>query len=714
VAVSSATRLMARFDRFQVNLSSGELFQSGVRVPLQDQPFQVLRLLLEAEGRVVTRDQLRSALWPEDTFVDFERGVNTAVKKVRQALEDSADKPKFVETLPKVGYRFIVPVKWVPDLIADSTPRPRPIPFPAAPASGRKVTAATAIIVCAVIAALLYPWIAPRIARLIRLYQLQQLTVVPLTSLPGSVTSPTFSPDGSQVAFAWDGENSGAGFDLYVKAIGAEKPLRITHHPSVELSAAWSPDGRNIAISRLAADADSGLYLVPPTGGSERKLLSQNSTKWFGKVVSWSPDGKYLAFILHPLDSPSDSSFGLGLLSLETLKVTPIATGCAYAMPSFSPRGDLLAWVCGSESSALLRLLHTSGGKMTQVLERRDGMNGIAWSVNGRRIVYSGPWDAGDLWEVPVDQPGQAIKLPVGHDVTDIAVSPAAYRLAYVQGASNTNIWRLDLLASPPTASKLVISSRHQSAPNISPDGSKIAFESDRSGSNEIWVSNSDGSDPVQLTSLGILATGTPRWSPDGKLIAFDSRIDGEANLYVIDPAGGAPRKLNIDIRGNSQPGWSHDGRWIYFINGDDASRPSVWKVPSQGGHAVQIAPASARLPLESPDGQYVYFARNRKLWRATTDGSSSEEVRGMPQLNFMGDEWFPSGSGIYFMSHSGYKTAIYLFDLATGRVRQVYELEKFPPGWIGGMPVSSDGKWLLFPQVDESSSNLMLIENWR
>src|SRR5260370_41875741 len=111
----SLRRECARFDRFQVDLSSGELFRSGVRVPIQEQPFQVLRLLLEAEGRVVTREQLRAAMWPEDTFVDFEHGVNTAVKKLRLGLEDSAQNPKFVETLPKFGYRCIIPVERLAD-----------------------------------------------------------------------------------------------------------------------------------------------------------------------------------------------------------------------------------------------------------------------------------------------------------------------------------------------------------------------------------------------------------------------------------------------------------------------------------------------------------------------------------------------------------------------------------------------------------------------
>src|SRR6266536_2934710 len=113
-----------RFDLFRVDLSSGELFRSGIRVPIQDQPLQLLRLLLEAEGRVVSREQLRAALWPQDTFFDFEHAVNTAVKKLRQALEDSAEHPKFVETLPRIGYRFITTVECVSD-VNDKNPLPR-------------------------------------------------------------------------------------------------------------------------------------------------------------------------------------------------------------------------------------------------------------------------------------------------------------------------------------------------------------------------------------------------------------------------------------------------------------------------------------------------------------------------------------------------------------------------------------------------------------
>src|SRR6266542_3086662 len=147
-----------RFDLFSVDLSSGELFRSGMRVPIQDQPLQLLRLLLEAEGRVVTREQLRAALWPQDTFVDFEHAVNTAVRKLRQALEDSAEHPKFVETLPRIGYRFMATLEWVSD-VNDNNPLPRvvaiappgPVPVPEKIPPNRawnlKVTAAVATLI---------------------------------------------------------------------------------------------------------------------------------------------------------------------------------------------------------------------------------------------------------------------------------------------------------------------------------------------------------------------------------------------------------------------------------------------------------------------------------------------------------------------------------------------------------------------------------------
>ncbi len=741
MATSKSSSVWVRFDQFQVDLSGCELLRSGVPVPLQEQPFQVLRLLLQSAGKVVTREELCTALWPSDTFVDFELGLNTAVKKLRQALEDSAEHPKYIETLHRRGYRFICPVEWaqsdVRGAVATAEPAAQRGPALVVPDQSRAVApqvqqvapespsppwwkrkSTIAVMVCLVVAGLLYPLVTPEIEQLWRLRELQQLKVVPLTALPGN--SPTFSPDGSQVAFAWDGENNGEGYDLYVKVLGSDRPLRLTHHPSTALAGAWSPDGRAIAISRSAGEKDSGIYLIPPTGGPERKLAARTALPLFVNEMSWSPDGKNLAYTDVDQGQPRNPGLNgrlqLFLLSLDTLQETRIETNCGFVTaPRYSPSGKFLAFVCfDTSSSSSLRLLRLKDGTLAQLLKRDEGISDIAWSRDERRIVFSSESNYGALWETSLARPSQIEILPVGHDATELAAVPLGPGLAYVQGSSNVNIWRLDLLALPTQTRKLVASTRDQIAPSISPDGSMIAFESTRSGVREIWVCDADGSNAQKVTDLRQPSTGTPRWSPDGKLIAFDSRAGGEANVWVVDPRGGVPRKLNIDIHGNNDPSWSRDGAWIYFVNGEDAINSTVWKVPSSGGHAVQIAKHDASFPLESPDGLYVYFVRDSKLWRARTDGSTEEPVAGMPQIDFHGAEWFPTEPGIYFLSHASGRTVINLFDLQTRKVRPIFTLEKPTPIWIGGMPVSKDGKFMLIPQVDQQSSDIMLIENWR
>jgi Tol biopolymer transport system component len=296
-----------------------------------------------------------------------------------------------------------------------------------------------------------------------------------------------------------------------------------------------------------------------------------------------------------------------------------------------------------------------------------------------------------------------------------VTTSPDGHSIVYTNGVSNTNIWRLDLSSSPPKASKAIASSREQRAPSVSPDGTRLALDSNRTGPSEIWVAKTDGTESLQLSSFGILLTGTPRWSPDGKLIVFDSRVAGGSNLYIVEAAGGTPRKLQTDVPGGSLASWSADGQWIYFeVDTPDFAGVGIWKVPARGGHAVQLIGKPALFPMESPDGKYLYFQRNTTLWRATTDGSQPEPVPGMPQVSFLPDEWLPTASGIYFLAHPNGKNEIDLFDFRTNSVRRIFEMEGALPAWIGSMTVSSDGRTLYYPQTDLRTSDLMMIEQWK
>jgi len=174
-------------------------------------------------------------------------------------------------------------------------------------------------------------------------------------------------------------------------------------------------------------------------------------------------------------------------------------------------------------------------------------------------------------------------------------------RLAYVRQVANLNIWRrkLNSLLSAGPPEKFISSTRFESGPQFSPDGSRIAFESTRSGAYEIWMCRSDGSGLVQLTHFNS-HTGTPRWSPDGKQIAFDSRAAGNADIYVIDSEGGSPRRLTSEPSGEVTPSWSRDGRWLYFAS-ERTGDWQVWKMSSTGGPATQMTRHGGFAAFESP-----------------------------------------------------------------------------------------------------------------
>lgn len=708
-----------RFGDFELLPDSGELKKAGSRVRLSGQAFETLVLLIEARGKIVSREELQKALWATSSFGDFEHGLNAAINRLRGALGDSAIDSRFVETVPRRGYRFIHPL--IEETTAEEIRTPPPAesilydpPLHLAPErKAPRLLWIAAVSALFIIGAAMWIYLARRPSS-----NFADLKETPLTTLPGSEISPTFSPDGSQIAFGWDGENNGAGFDLYVQTVGSENPHRLTHNPTHPwFTAAWSPDGRFIAI-RSEQRGSGMIELVPATGGPPRPLLTVHGGI-DGGLLTWSPDSKTIVFAEDSMRPHVEVvRTGLYFLPLDTLQPRFVETNCsAPVLPKFNPKQNSIAFGCIDRMDRTsINVLEIGSGRVDELLTVKGSMKeqGLDWSTDGHFLFYSytdftDPDGGRFIWEMEAAHPEHRRRLPLAHDAGDLAVSSTG-SLAYVQSSLSANIWKLNLTGEP-LAQMLIASTRIQNNPAVSPDGSKIAFESDRTGSHEVWISDSDGHNIQQITHFDAL-TGTPSWSPDSKLLAFDSRVEGEANLYVYNTAGGDLRKISASTRANSLPSWSKDGRFLFYASGNDGGTPSVWRVPVEGGTATKIT-ADGDLPVISPDGTHLFFRRlgpsSVHIMSARLDGSDLQTIDVLPVAD-SSVAWWPSGDGLYIISAPAASSQIEYLDIATGKRRLVYTLPKHALDWIGGLAVSSDGKWLLFTQVDEQKADLYLL----
>ncbi len=702
---------LVRFGIFEADLHAGELRKNGRKVRIQDLPFRLLEVLLEHPGEVVTREELQRGLWPSDTFVEFEHSLNAAVAKLRSTLGDSADSPRFIETIPRRGYRFLADLETIGGVSTPSGSNNKP---------GRRGVAVAGV---AVLAAGLI-WILtgqpPKATD-------TPLAPVPLTAYPGSESEPSFSPDGSTVAFVWDGEG-GKNTDIYMLTIGAEEPVRLTEDPAEDVSPAWSPDGRNIAFVRRFPEQERVEYrLATPTASDRSKKLldgphlSHHPRPW----LAWHPDGKWLAVI----DSgASAEEYALSLVSIETARKRSLPSPpkpFRIGAPAFSPDGRSLVFWDRSQpyldESYLLALsaqLEPQGDP--QLLHSRHGWShNPVFTADGGSIVFAARAPHAGLWRLRLSEPDNPRRLDFAGDAISLAISPRTNRMVLAQQRERTDIWRLEL-SSPGVASGTTrfISSTHlDHSPAYSADG-RIVFGSNRSGTHEIYTCDGNGDHVKKLTSMGASMTGWPHWSPTGKQIVFDSNKDGKWDVYVVDSnVIGPPRPLTHHPEMDGVASWSHDGQWIYF-GSYRSGNTQIWKKPVGGGVAIPVTKHGGYIPFESPDGKSVYYLKRKRweksgnpgdLWKVPVQGGEEELV--LKQVDLF--HYCVGRDGIYFVvpPEAGGKRTIQFLDFSSGVTQIVTELEK---PLHSGISVSPDGRYLLYTQVEEHSSDLMLVENFR
>jgi Tol biopolymer transport system component/DNA-binding winged helix-turn-helix (wHTH) protein len=732
--VSSINPQRVRFGPFEADLDTHELWKNGIKLKLGGQPFEILAILLRQPGQMVSREELQKEIWAADTFVDFNHGLNAAINKLRETLTDSAEDPKYIETLPRRGYRFIGKIEAArsespgPNASAMTPAAPpvppqaptidRPVPAAFGPAVGKRqrrrslaawVLAAAALTVGFLV---IHRWWETRGAELIEKAGERGAAgpgSATVTLVPDPASDPAISPDGQSVAFRRNSYTPGAA-GIFVTSRDGKSLTQLSQHPG-DCCPAWSPDGTTIGYSRIATD-EYGIYVVNAKGGEPRKISREDPRKKRGELA-WTADGKHIAF---SGDSPQGGA-QIFLLAVGDASVRPLSEPQGQDRdwgPAFSPDGRKMAFVRanGAGFPEEIFLMPANGGPSEKLTSERAAIMGPpAWSSDGQYIIFSSTKQGEpSLWKIPasggearqIEAPGVATWHPtISRQDNKMVVQKILRSSAIVgmyferEGAQTTAI--------------LTSSSGRNEGPRPSPDGKRLVFMSDRAGTLEIWVSNRDGSQAVKLTNLN--GCGTPRWSPDGKWIAFDTVGNGAQGVYLISAAGGTPRALVADRAENSVPSWSNDGKWIYF-GSNRSGQDQVWKIAPEGGPPIQVTRRGGFAAWESPDGQTLYYANSRfenpEIWQMPVTGGIETIFSGAVRPKSWA-AWSVTEHGIFFCPHEGPNDppAVAFYDFATRLTRQVSLLDK-SPFWLAA---TANGREIFYDQTGRDESSILLVE---
>jgi Tol biopolymer transport system component/DNA-binding winged helix-turn-helix (wHTH) protein len=673
-----------RFATFEVDLRAGEVRKGGVKLKLSGQPFQVLAILLEHPAEVVTRDQLQKRLWP-DTFVDVDHNLNTAINKIREALGDSAENPRFVETLPRRGYRFIAPVDG-----DEAEPAAIPTTDTAVPDWVRILGVAFlfgALVLLVVAGWLTYKRSVPPSST--------QRVLTRITFDDGLQIGATWSPDGRFIAYSSDREGK---FDIWVQQVSGGDPVKITKGPANNWQPDWSPDGKYIAYR--SEDGEGGLYIVPALGGAglERRIAS------FGNYPRWSPDSSQILF--------QTRGFGLGcelyIVGLDGNQPRPIRTDLTEGMWTISaawhPDGRRISlWVWGIRPSAMpiFWTAPVEGGAAIkteigpEILKAAEAVAGIgvgAWAVSDFKFLWARSGTAiyfersfrgaRNIWRMGVNpQTLKAVaieRLTTGTDLhTDFSASPDGTKMAFASESRRVQGWMFpfDAKRGRITGAGRAVTSPGMEAweTSVSRDGLRLAFQAKRSGRWELWEKSlADGSETPIAADDSYVRT-EPQWSPDGMRLAYArmKTSTGEIQAVTWSKTRGEEPITAPSQRGLFVFDWSTDSEWLLASRENTASNHwEIWVLPTANnqakGKARKIVACDPKTNLWqsrfSRDGRWIVFEAEGNqptgyksaiyVTPAVGDGPCTRITEG----NHWDDKprWSPDGKIIYFVSERG------------------------------------------------------------
>lgn len=696
-----------RFEPFLLQPAARRLLRDGTPVALTPKLFDLLHFLVMNHGRVIEKDEIFKALWP-DAFVE-ENNLTVNIAMLRKALGERAGQTRLIETVPKRGYRFSAAVTEVlPEPAPAPATVPDPQPAPPARATHRWAWAAGAVAALATFVFILFT-----------LRQPPPLKAVPLPGAEATDTEPSLSPDGNQIAFV---RREMGTPEVHLRILGASNAVRLTRAGAPSHAPEWSPDGKWIAFHR-GPDEQSlqSVMIVPSIGGPERSI-GELVTHFGVHKLSWLPSGDWVLSSAMQKDT--------GVYSIEAFPVkgntrrrlsNPPTTAVGDFSPAASPDGRFLAYTrCITMSACHIVLQPMSGeqpdGPPTELPSEPMFTPVIAWNADSSELIVSGgDWAVGQLYRIPIRLhrfPGQIIPLAGAGELgswPSIALvgRTNSQRMIYTRDLYDRNLWKFDLQ----TGVKAAVAStrRVEQCPRLSPRGDRIAFGSTRSGSWEIWNCDIGGNNCTQVTDFGRGLCLWVNWSPDGKMLAFDSRRHGQPDIFVVASEGGPARRLTSSTFAEVGPVWSLDGRWIYY-GSNRTGRYEIWRMAPEGGQEVQVTRNGGQLPQFSPDGKWLYYVRSFApgLLRMRLDTGVEERVAGAEDASTV-HAFKVTAKGVYFVAaNQGWQ--IRRLDFASGTVRIINTTTQDP---VMGLDVDTAETALYYGWDDRSEHELMVVENF-
>ena len=686
-----------RFGAFEVDLRVGELRKQGRKIKLQDRPFQFLALLLERPGQLVPREELVRRLWSENALIDVDNGLNTAAKKLRQALGDDAETPRFIETLPRRGYRFIAPVQEAPaaetevvteeapdmgDTLAPPTlPAVHPVsdasgPAPARPARRRGIALAVLGVIGLTGLRLLFLPHAPSVLRTVR-----------LTHSGRVEPSAAILTDGPRIYFS---ERSGGQWSLAQMSVEGGAPSRIDAPPGLPTLCSISPNGTELLVNIAARnEEETPIWIIPTVAGSPRRLGSI-----LAHYAAWSRDGRSIIYGFGPALYRINND-GTGSRKLAD---TP---GKPYFI-HWSPAGrpDLLRftllntvasiWECSPDGSGVRP--YRPASRPWAASPRWE--LGAGWTPDGKYYLVQSGYDTSEAFWALRETPDllhpfarrvfQIYTTPTGPGV--LVPSVDGKRLFFATGQESRELVSYD------GAHKQFLpflSGAAVRGVTFSKDGQWVAYETIPEAT--LWRSRADGSDRLQLTSPP-LRISEPQWSPDGQRIAFTG---GHANseffaIYVVPANGGSVEAAPTEPRDSGSPSWSADSQSLMYSCWERGRRLETvavctldWKT-----RKPTVLPGSQGLlrPAWSPDGRYVAALRLTGTQMVLYDMNSHQWVALADGANYGIPFWTRDSRSFYFQEVLGDASQpIFRVNVATRAVERMMSSREIPQSGFSG-----------------------------